>query len=106
MNWWNHYRDFLQAQSANITISNPLGQNTSIFKILDMILHGLVLLATPIVVLTVIYAGFMFVTAQGSVDKLQKAKTALSYALIGALILLGAEAISQLIQGSIAALSS
>jgi len=53
----------------------------------------------------VIYAGFQFVTAQGNVTKLETAKRAIVYALIGALILLGAEAISALIQSSIEALS-
>ena len=95
MDWWNGYQELMTAQ-----IVNPLNVD-SITQLLALILDGLILIATPIVVLTVIYAGFLFVSAQGSVDKLEQAKRAITYALLGAVILLGAEAISELIKGSI-----
>lgn len=82
-------------------ITNPLGQNGTLFAIFGRIMEGLVLLATPIVVLMVIYAGFLFVTAQGNVEKLTTAKRAITYALIGAVILIGAEAIAIFIQNTV-----
>ncbi|MDZ7726007.1 MAG: hypothetical protein U5L75_00280 [Candidatus Campbellbacteria bacterium] len=100
--WWQNYKEYLLAQS-DINIGNPLGDET-LLSLLNIIIEALILLATPIVVLSVIYAGFLFVTAQGNTEKLDKAKRAITYALLGALILLGAEAISQLIQGTIESL--
>ena len=102
MNWWERYIEQMQAQA--LQIQNPLGNN-GLLDLFGLILKGLILIATPIVILMVIYAGFLFVTAQGSVDKLDTAKRAITYALIGALILLGASAISELIQGSIESLA-
>lgn len=95
-------KNLLQRYSELMTaqISNPLGPDTGLLDIFSLILNGLILIATPIVILTVIYSGFLFVTAQGNVEKLQKAKTAITYALIGALILIGGQAISQLIQNT------
>ena len=95
-------KNLLQEYSKLMTaqISNPLG-SAGLLDIFSLILNGLILIATPIVILTVIYSGFLFVTAQGNVEKLQKAKTAITYALIGALILIGGQAISQLIQNTI-----
>jgi hypothetical protein len=101
MNWWERYIEYMQAQV--LQISNPLG-SAGLLDLFDKVLDGLILLATPIVILMVIYAGYLFVTAQGNVTKLETAKRAIVYALIGALILLGAEAISALIQGSIESL--
>lgn len=95
---WNEFKDQLLAQT--ISIGNPLG-NATLFSIIESIISGLVVLAIPIVVFMVIYAGFLFVSAQGNVEKLEKAKRAITYALIGALILLGAEAISNLISGTV-----
>lgn len=96
MEFWNSLRETMVAQ-----ISNPLGETSTIPQLMKLILEGLIMLATPIVILTVIYAGFLFVSAQGSVDKLDQAKRALTYALIGAVILIGAAAIATLIEGTV-----
>lgn len=98
---WNE----LNHQLLLAQIRNPLGDDGTFFVIIDRIIEGLTLLAIPIVVFMVIYAGFLFVSAQGSVEKLERAKRAITYALIGALILLGAQAISALIEGTISSLS-
>jgi hypothetical protein len=41
-----------------------------------------------------VYVGYLFVVAQGNDTKLSEAKQALLYTVIGALILLGAQAIA------------
>jgi hypothetical protein len=82
-------------------IGNPIG-GTTLLGLLDLIINGIIFLATPIIVLMVIYAGFLFVWAQGNTERLTDAKNAITYALLGALILLGAHAISAIIQGTIA----
>lgn len=55
--------------------------------------------------LAVIYGGLMFVTAQGDEEKITKARTTMTWALIGAAILLGAKVIITAIQGTVNQLS-
>jgi uncharacterized MnhB-related membrane protein len=52
-------------------------------------------------VLAIIYAGFLFVTASGNETKLETAKRALTYALIGTAILLGSVVIAKGIEATI-----
>lgn len=85
----------------NLAIDNPLG-NATLLGILELIINGIIFIATPVIVLMVIYAGFLFVWAQGNPERLNDAKNAITYALLGALVLLGAHAISALIRGTIA----
>ncbi len=53
------------------------------------------------VVIFIIYAGFMFVVAQGNEAKITAAKSRLLWALVGAGILLGAVGISQVVQNTV-----
>jgi heme/copper-type cytochrome/quinol oxidase subunit 2 len=67
------------------------------------ILRIFVTIATPIIVLFIIYAGFKYVTAQGNAQQVQEATRALTYAIIGAVLILGAVAISEIIANTIGA---
>ena len=58
----------------------------------------------PIIVLAIIYSGFLFVAAQGNSEKLGEAKKALLYTLVGAAILLGSLAIAELIKNTVLSL--
>ncbi len=71
---------------------------------LQNILKGIVLLLTPIVVIMMLYAGFLFVTAQGNAEKLGEAKKALLYTMIGAAIVLGAEGFATIIKNTVTCL--
>jgi len=51
----------------------------------------------PFVVLGFIYSGFLFVKAQGNETELTKAKTAITYSIVGAIILLGSWSFAQII---------
>jgi hypothetical protein len=85
------------------TIVNPLGsdgpQNIPDFiaKLLDIV----VIIGIPIVTLAIIYAGFLFVQAQGNPEALKKAKSTLLYTLIGATLLLGAFVIAAAIGSTV-----
>ncbi|MCK5591258.1 MAG: hypothetical protein KAI72_04815 [Candidatus Pacebacteria bacterium] len=81
------------------TIPNPLGPTGpsdiptflgALFKIIAEI--GAVVLAFYIV-----YTGYLFVTAQGNEQALQKAKESLKWVLIGGAIILGASVLSDAI---------
>lgn len=75
--------------------------NTFLNKILDFVID----IGAIIVMLMLVYVGYLFVVTQGNETKLTEAKNALLWTLIGALILLGAKAISIGIQETVKALS-
>jgi hypothetical protein len=55
------------------------------------------IIAVPFVMFFIIYSGFLFVTARGNEESLTKAKQALLYAIIGGVIIAGAEALAIII---------
>lgn len=86
-------------------IKNPLKYET-IEELLKLIVEGILKLAIPIIALAIIYSGFLFVTSLGNPGKLEKAKDAFLYTVIGAAILLGSWGLAQLIAESIGIISS
>ncbi len=101
---------FVSFASANCSSSggglcNPLKVN-SIQELLVAVLGYLVQVGTVIIVLMMVYIGFEFVLARGNPTKLQKAREMLLWTIIGALIILGAQAISMGIASTITAISA
>jgi hypothetical protein len=70
---------------------------TSIETLLTAILNVLLVIAVPIIVFFIIFAGFTYVTAQGNPEKIKTATRSLTYAIIGAVLILGGVAISEII---------
>lgn len=88
--------------SIDAKINNPLSSEIdSIPKFIEALLNIVLTVGVPIVVLAIIYSGFLFVKAQGNAEELGKAKKAFVYTLIGAALLLGAFVIANAIQGTI-----
>lgn len=86
------------APNINTKIDNPLGSGIdSIPKLIEAIINIVLMIGIPIVVLAIIYTGFLFVKAQGNPEQITKAKSALLYTLIGAALLLGAFVIANAI---------
>ncbi len=81
-------------------LKNPL-KSLTIDAFLEDLLGIVVRIGFPFVVLAVIYTGFLFVSARGNEQKLTDAKNAFLWTVIGALIVLAAAAISQLIEGTV-----
>lgn len=92
------------ASGAPVTLINPLKSGTSLESFLGSILDFVIRIGTVVVVLMVVYIGFLFVTAQGNDSKLTAAKQNLLWTLVGALILLGAKAIQLGIESTVKAL--
>ncbi len=69
----------------------------SIESLVIGILNVLVVIAIPIIVLRIIYSGFLYVTAGGDTTKLEQARLSLTYSIIGGILVLGAVAFSQVI---------
>ena len=83
--------------------TNPLG-DTTIYELLVDILNAVIFILFPIIVLMIVYTGFLFVAAQGNEQKLQDARRALMFTVIGALVVLGAQALAFAICGTVQSL--
>lgn len=84
--------------NIDIGIKNPLSSEIdSIPAFIEAIIEIVLIIGVPIVVLAIIYVGFLFVKAQGKPEEITKAKKALIYTLIGAALLLGAFVIANAI---------
>lgn len=82
------------------TLCNPINVD-SVNGLIKKILEGVIKIGIPIIALSIIYSGFLFVSAQGKPEEIKKAKDALLYTLIGAAVLLGSWAIAQLISETV-----
>lgn len=93
----------VEAQTAiRVKFDNPLRTGDTLYDFIQLIINEVVIPIGGVVsVLYIIYAGFMFVTAQGNPAKIEIAKKALLYGAIGAGVILGAWAIANAIEGTI-----
>ncbi len=90
-------------EGGSATLINPLGERTLTEFFLDL-LQILLIFAVPIIVFFIIYAGFLYVTARGNQEQVTKATRALGYAILGGVIILGAQVILTVIEGTVSAL--
>jgi len=88
------------AQGGSTELKNPL-KSQSIEEFLLKIIDVLLVFALPIIVLYIMYAGYLFVTAQGDSGQISTARSALLWAVVGGVIVLGARVIVAVIQGTI-----
>lgn len=84
-------------------LENPLNAG-SLPELLQLVLHTVVQLGSILLVLALVYVGFLFVMAQGAEEKIRDARSALVWTVLGGIILLGAEAISIVIQSTVQAI--
>ncbi len=93
------------APSTGITIPNPTTAGSDLMSVLLTLLRNVVMpIAAVAVVMWIIWAGFNYVLAQGNPAKVAQAHQRLLWSLIGAGILLGAVAISEVVKSTITAL--
>lgn len=98
--------DTLPAYAAGTSYVNPItyGGITSIPDLLLAIVDLIFLIGVPIIVMFIIYGGFLFVTAADNEAQIAKARTTFKWTLLGALVLLGAKVIAAAIQATISSL--
>lgn len=88
-------------------IKNPLGDdNTDIGKFIPIVLGYIVKIGGIIATLAFIWAGFLYVKAQGAPAELTKAKDVFINTCIGTALLIGAQLIATIISGTINSLKS
>jgi hypothetical protein len=90
------------SKGLNYSLNNPLSAPSIEQLFIDIIGLAITLL-TPLVVIFIILAGFKYVTARGKPEEIKKATAALTYAIIGGVIIIGAFAISTIIANTIKA---
>lgn len=88
-----------EAVTIDAKIANPLGENgpQNIPAFIEVIINGVLVVGIPILVLAIIYAGFLYVKAQGNPGELEIAHRTLLYTVIGGALLLGAFVIANAI---------
>ena len=103
----NHESSILSVSYANtapgtVFINNPIRAQT-ITELLLAILRIFMVIAVPIIIFFIVYAGFLYVTARGNSEQIQTANRAFTYAIIGGLIILGAVVLVGIIQNLVSA---
>lgn len=85
---------------AGFSLSDPLNSQT-LCGLIKQLLQAVLVIGVPVAVLFLVWAGFLFVWAQGNPTKLQRARKNLMYVLIGIGIFLGAWTLGQMIAGTL-----
>ena len=91
--------------SSGSGLINPLGSN-SLWALVSQVLTFVIRIGAIVIVFMLVYVGFKFVTARGEPAGISSARNALLWTIVGALILLGAKAISLGICATAASLST
>lgn len=89
----------------NVTLINPLQGGGNLQSFLLNILAFVIRIGGIAVVLMLVYVGYLFVVARGEPGKITEARSALLWTVVGALILLGSQAIAMAIQATVQAIS-
>lgn len=84
--------------SGDIRFDSPLGNYANFQDILNRVIDGLLILATPVVVIMILWAGYQFIVSGGSPDKITKARQTILWAAVGYGILLLARGITFIVQ--------
>jgi hypothetical protein len=85
-----------------VRLTNPLGSTNTLAGFITKLLNEVVVpIGSVVLVLALIYCGFLFVVAQGNDSKLKEAKTAFFYTMIGGAVLLGASVLSSVVENTI-----
>jgi hypothetical protein len=83
-------------------IDNPFKYGNSLFELLRAIINNILMpIGGVLAVLAFIYSGFLYVTAQGNMEKIKTAHKALLYTAIGTAVLLGSWVIANAICNTI-----
>ncbi len=91
--------------TGNGQLMNPL-KSKDIMGFLMDILDILLKFALPIIIFFIMYGGFKLVTAQGETEQISTGKAAITWAVIGGVIVLGAKIIIEVIEGTVDALGA
>lgn len=79
-----------------VAIENPLKAET-IGELITTVADFAMTIGLPIAIIFIIYSGFLFVSARGNEKKLETAKEAFKWSVIGAALIVGAKFLAEAI---------
>jgi len=82
-------------------LDNPVKRIMEPQNLIDLLVTIFQFLGGPVVVIGLIYSGYLLVTAQGDEGKLEDGRKALLWTIVGAAIILGASVIKGVVEGTI-----
>ena len=82
-------------------LGNPVSRIMEPQDLIDLLVTIFQFLGGPIVVIGLIYSGYLLVTAQGDEGKLEDGRKALLWTIVGATVILGASVIKGVVEGTI-----
>lgn len=88
------------AAAAQQTLENPL-RFSSLERFIEGVLQAVVMVALPIIVAFIVYAGFKYIFARGNPGEISKAHANFTYVIIGTILILGAWVLATLIGGTV-----
>jgi len=93
--------------ALDVSIANPFIVNgspvTTVEGVILAILRLLIVIVTPLIALAIILGGLKYVTARGNPQQISEAHKMITYAIIGAVLVLGAITLSEVLRSTIAA---
>lgn len=95
---------FSSAHAETINFPNPI-KSTDLKQLVEKFLKVVVEFGAIIAVFFLIYAGFLFVKAQGNESELQKAKQTFFWVIVGGMVILGAHVLSRVIDNTVKQIS-
>lgn len=89
--------------TGNTCLENPL-RFSSIERFIEGVLQAIIMIAIPIIVAFIVYAGFKYIFARGSSSAISEAHKNFTYVIIGTIMILGAWVLATLIGGTVSQL--
>lgn len=86
--------------NGSTCLQNPL-RFSSIERFIEGVLQAVVMIALPIIVAFMVYAGFKYIFARGNAGAISEAHRNFSYVIIGTILILGAWVLATLIGGTV-----
>lgn len=96
--------------SGQLKLADPLvipgnsGSTVTINTLIPALINALIQIGLVVIVLAFMWAGFKYVTAFGDETKIKDAHKIFKYTVIGAAVLLGARALSEILRGTVEAI--
>lgn len=88
-------------QLSAVKLSNPApGAGTTLQDFIYLLIEIMQLIGIPVLVMFIIYSGFLIVTAGGNEEQVTKGKFWVLWTLVGATIILGAKVIADFVYGT------
>jgi len=93
--------NLLSSESLSIDIPNPISNISSVSSFIEAVMDLVMKIGVPLLVIMVVYSGALYLFAQGNPNKIKEAHTALTYTLIGGVILLASWGVMQMIYSAL-----